>query len=239
MDISIDMIDVGSRVRKDVGDVVALANSIRENGLISPIMLTFDGDIPNGRYILVAGERRLQALKQLGITTLVEGEHFKWKKDIDEYRRMAIELEENIRRKQFTWSEEVLGKQKLLEIYQNIYGAPSMGALTRQEAKGLKPQGFGVRKLADLLNESPSNTSDDLELAALVTKIPILAKEESKEAARRKLGLAVRVMAGQNNPVPVQPLIFKILITCVSEAHQKALLIQLRTAGLDCKPLIS
>jgi len=238
VEIPIDLIDVGSRVRKEIGDVDSLARSIEENGLISPIMLTTDGT-NGGRYVLVAGERRLRAMQKLGISTLIEGEHFKWKQDIDEYRKIAIELEENIRRKQFTWSEEVLGKQKLLEIYQNIYGAPSAGAQTRQERMGLKPVGFGVRKLSELLGESATNTSDDLELAALVTKIPSLATEDSKDAARRKLTLAVKIMAGQSIAPIVQPLVFKILITCQSEAHQKILLHQLRTAGLDCKPLVS
>lgn len=230
-------ISVNGRMRKDLGDVDTLAKSIDENGLISPITLTEE----NGKVILVAGERRLTALKKLGVTELIEGEHFKWRADIanDQYRKTAIELEENIRRKQLSWSEEVIGKQKLLEIYQNIYGAPSAGAVTRQERLGLRPQGFGVRKLSELLGESATNTSEDLELAALVTKLPALASEPSKEAARRKLDLALKIAGGTFSPRVAAPLVYKIIITCQSEEHQQLLLTQFRSVGLDCKPIVA
>lgn len=238
-----DPIPIGSivvrpeRMRKDMGDIDSLAKSIEENGLISPLTLVPE----NGSIILIAGERRLTALKKIGVTHLVYGMHFTWRDDVsnDEYRKTAIELEENIRRRSLTWHEEVLGKQKLLDIYQKIYGPPSSGQVTRDERLGLKPQGFGVRKLADLLGESATNTSEDLELAALVTKIPALKGQPTKEAARRTLGLAVRVMIGQNQPKEAKPLAYKILIECESENHQATLLAQLRGAGLKCTPIVA
>lgn len=225
------------RMRKDLGDINGLARSIEDNGLISPITLVPE----NGTIELAAGERRLSALKKLGITHLVYGLHFTWRDDVsgDEYRKTAIELEENIRRRQLNWSEEVLGKQRLLEIYQKIYGPPSEGQPTRQEQKGIKPHGFGVRKLADLLGESATNTSEDLELAALVTKLPALKAEPTKEAARRKLDLAVRVITGQAQPKIAKPLVFKIIIECESENHQAVLLEQLRGIGLKCQPIVA
>lgn len=236
----VSMVDVviPDRMRKELGDIDSLAKSIQENGLICPVTLTMNGD---NKPIIVAGHRRLFALKKLGITELLEGEHFKWRGDIinNEYRRTAIELEENIRRKQLNWSEEIAGKQKLLEIYEHIYGPPSGGAITRQERTGLKPQGFGVRKLAELLGESATNTSEDLQLAALVQKLPALAAEPTKEAARRKLELALKIQGGFTLAREAAPLVYKILVTCQSEAHQSALLIQFRAAGLDCKPLVA
>lgn len=240
MDIPIDMVEVQARSRKELGDIDSLAKSIQENGLISPITLTEDGD-GTGRYILVAGARRLEAFKKLGIKILVQDEHYRWRADIanDAYRKMAIEYEENIRRKQFTWSEEIMAKQKLLEIYERIYGPPSSGAITRQERVGLKPQGFGVRKLAELLGESATNTSEDLQLAALVSKLPALAAEPTKEAARRKLELALKIQGGFSLAREAAPLMYKIIITCLSEAHQTTLLAQLRADGLDCKPIIA
>lgn len=50
---------VGERHRKDLGDVAALAASIREVGLLHPVVITPDN-------ILIAGERRLEACKRLG-----------------------------------------------------------------------------------------------------------------------------------------------------------------------------
>jgi N6-adenosine-specific RNA methylase IME4/ParB-like chromosome segregation protein Spo0J len=57
--MSIDAIKVGVRVRKDMGDIDALALSINELGLLQPIGVRPDGT-------LVCGERRLRAVGKLG-----------------------------------------------------------------------------------------------------------------------------------------------------------------------------
>jgi hypothetical protein len=58
--ISIDKIRVGSRHRKDLGDIAAFAANIAEiGGLLHPIVIRPDGT-------LIAGERRLAACKLLG-----------------------------------------------------------------------------------------------------------------------------------------------------------------------------
>lgn len=54
-------IDVGFRYRQDLGDLRSLAQSIGEVGLLHPIVIT-----PEGR--LIAGQRRLEACRQLGWT---------------------------------------------------------------------------------------------------------------------------------------------------------------------------
>ena len=62
MVISVDKIIVKDRIRKDFGDIAELAADIKENGLISPIVVNKD-------YALLAGERRLRAVKHLGHTS--------------------------------------------------------------------------------------------------------------------------------------------------------------------------
>ena len=48
--------------RKQIGDVTDLANSIKANGLLSPLSV-----VPNGeRFRVIAGHRRLAACKQAG-----------------------------------------------------------------------------------------------------------------------------------------------------------------------------
>lgn len=235
--VKVDEVQVQTRMRKDLGDIDGLAKSITENGIICPIVLTLEGDVP----VLIAGERRFTALKKLGVSELLENEHFKWRDDVanDTYAKTAIELEENIRRKSLNWSEEIIGKQRLLEYYERKYGPPSGGAPSRAESKGLKPQGFGVRKLSEMLGESATQTSEDLQLAALITKIPLLQQEPSKEAARRKLDLAMKIATGNNTPRVVAPLIYKILITCESEGHQRILMEQLVGIGLKCQAIVA
>ncbi len=57
--MQIDDIQIGFRYRKDLGDLRALANSIADVGLLHPVVVT-----PEGR--LIAGQRRLEACRQLG-----------------------------------------------------------------------------------------------------------------------------------------------------------------------------
>lgn len=59
--MQIEEIQVGFRYRKDLGDLRALADSIAEVGLLHPVVVT-----PSGR--LIAGQRRLEACRQLGWT---------------------------------------------------------------------------------------------------------------------------------------------------------------------------
>lgn len=56
---SLDSITIGTRHRTDLGDIDALADSIRREGLLQPITVTPDG-------ALVCGRRRLEALRKLG-----------------------------------------------------------------------------------------------------------------------------------------------------------------------------
>jgi len=57
-------IKVGDRFRKKLGNIDLLAQSIKEEGLLYPILVDKDGN-------LIDGQRRLVALKQLGIKETV------------------------------------------------------------------------------------------------------------------------------------------------------------------------
>lgn len=63
LDRSLDSITVGSRYRKDPGDLSKLIASIEQRGMLQPITITPEG-------ILVCGWRRLEAVRRLGWTTL-------------------------------------------------------------------------------------------------------------------------------------------------------------------------
>jgi DNA modification methylase len=189
--VNISDIVVQSRIRKDLGDIPGLANSIKENGLIEPIVLTHDYFDTNPFIKLVAGERRLTALKSLGIQELTHAVHYVWRSELesdDPKKKLlfsAIEMEENVRRKDLSWQEQVLGKAKLLAIMQEIHGLPTGGRPSEAQKSSGQP-GFGVRKLAIMLGESVAQTSEDLSLAALLDKVPSLKGEANREDARRK-----------------------------------------------------
>lgn len=189
--IKVSEIEVGDRLRKDYGDISDLAKSIKEFGIIQPIVLTnYENKIS-----LVAGGRRLTAIKSLGIAELEHGVGFVWNSELQgsfntsddfQLKKRSIEMEENLKRKDLSWTEQVLGKQKLLALMQEIHGQPIVGRPSASDKASSSP-GFGVNKLAAMLGESNAQTSLDLELAALITKVPSLQKEATREDAKRKL----------------------------------------------------
>ena len=188
--LQIDDIVIDDRVRKDYADLQGLIESIRRFGIIQPIVLQRRGH----DAVLVAGGRRLAALRKSNFKYLTHGKEYIWRdEDLStssgNIRLQAVELEENLRRSDLTWSEVILGKQKLFALMRSIHGEATMGR---------NNEGFGVRSLAAMLGENPSTTSRDLELAGFVEKHPLLAKLPTAADARRKLGVAVTVAAMQS-----------------------------------------
>lgn len=86
-----------------------LAQSIRERGLISPITVTERGS----EYILVAGERRLRACKQLGFDTIPS--YFRTVESDEELMELA--LIENVQRENLNPIEEAMAYKALIERY--------------------------------------------------------------------------------------------------------------------------
>lgn len=92
---SIAEISIGTRVRKDPGDLAALADSIGRLGMLHPIVIAPTGD-------LLAGWRRLEAAKLLGL----EEVPVRIAMDVaDLHDALAVESDENAMRKDFTPSE--------------------------------------------------------------------------------------------------------------------------------------
>ena len=89
----IDSITIGDRHRKDMGDIDGLARSIAEIGLLHPVVVT-----PAG--LLIAGQRRLEACKRLGLVDVPVT-------IVDLADVVRGEKAENEERKDFTWSEKV------------------------------------------------------------------------------------------------------------------------------------
>ena len=116
MQIPVDSITVPDRVRKDPGNLESLMASLKRVGLINPILVT-------PTYELIAGYRRLTAAQELGWQS-IEAEIAQ---AADEVRRLEMELEENVYRKDFT-PEEILAGYKKLEALRH----PSVGRRMRK-----------------------------------------------------------------------------------------------------------
>jgi ParB family chromosome partitioning protein len=92
----------------DHGELAELADSIREHGVIQPIIVEERGD---GTYTIVAGERRTRAAKIAGLTEIPA----LVRKYSDE-KRMAVSLIENIQRSGLNPMEEALAYKRLMEL---------------------------------------------------------------------------------------------------------------------------
>ncbi|MDR0403148.1 MAG: ParB N-terminal domain-containing protein [Treponema sp.] len=102
MQIFIEDVIVKKRIRKEMGDLEALAESMNRVGQLAPIVLT-------EKNVLLSGGRRLEAAKRLGwrtinaiVTKLPEG-----------VSALEIEIEENKQRRDFSPEESAAAMKKL------------------------------------------------------------------------------------------------------------------------------
>lgn len=138
-----------------------LGESIREHGLLQPVVV-----IPNGdRWILVAGERRLRAHKLMEIPTI---RAIVAEVDLGELRMRELALVENIQR-------ENLNPVELAQAYQELL---SVHGITHEE-------------LAHLVHKSRSQITNTLRLLSLTdyAKSKLLEQKITQGHAKVLVGL--------------------------------------------------
>jgi ParB/RepB/Spo0J family partition protein len=88
----------------DEADLKELAQSIKENGVIEPIIIR-----PNGKgYAIIAGERRWRAAKMARLATIPSVI-----RDVTDQEVLKLQLIENVQRKGVPFMEEAYGLQRL------------------------------------------------------------------------------------------------------------------------------
>ena len=85
-----------------------LANSIKQYGILQPIIVQKNGDM----YAIIAGERRWRAAKEAGLTEVPV-----IVRDYDKQKVMEISIIENIQREDLNPIEEAMAYQSLMEEY--------------------------------------------------------------------------------------------------------------------------
>jgi ParB family chromosome partitioning protein len=96
--------------RKALGDLHDLAESIREKGVLEPLLVRF---IPFEEvYYIISGERRYHAAREAGLRELPCIE-----KSVDDAETLEIALIENLQRKDLTPFEEADGLCRLAEQF--------------------------------------------------------------------------------------------------------------------------
>ena len=96
--------------RREIGDLTELSNSIKEKGVLEPLLVK--PDRKTGTYMIIAGERRWRASQLAGLTEVPCIEL-----DLDEKGVAEIALIENLQRKDLTIWEEADGLAALKEKF--------------------------------------------------------------------------------------------------------------------------
>lgn len=170
-EIDISNITEGERARLDYGDIDSLTEDIKKNGLISPIALL---ELSDGKYRLLAGGRRIRALRKANITMIAA--HI-YDHKLTDAEMLAIELAENIQRKELEWDESVAIKKRLHDLLVSIHG--------EKVSRSPDAVGHSMADTAALLGESQANLSRDIQLAKMIERAPELATAKNKSTAAK------------------------------------------------------
>ncbi len=110
--LSVDRLRPGKyqpRSKMDAASLAELADSIREQGVMQPILVR---PVDGGRFEIVAGERRWRAAQQAGlrqIPALI--------KNVPDQAALAVALIENIQREDLNPIEEAKGLKRLIDEF--------------------------------------------------------------------------------------------------------------------------
>ena len=181
--ININHIASAGRIREDLGDLNELARSIKDKGLIQPIAVESHGD---NTYTLLAGGRRLEACRMVSMAEIpvriYDG-------PLSDLERRSIELEENVRRKDLEFQEEVNLQREIHNLQVAIHGEKFGPARTDLE-HALLPEGHSMRDTAKLLDRDVSTVSRDIKLANAMDELPDLGWDKCKNKAEAQKLLA-------------------------------------------------
>lgn len=128
------------RQRRELKNIPELAESFQRIGQINPIVITQD-------HLLVAGERRLAAAELAGWTHI----NIQFVEDLSDYELQTIELEENIKRENLPWQDEVAALERFHKL------------------KVAHEPGWSQEQTADAVGLSRPEVSKKLQVAAHMT----------------------------------------------------------------------
>ncbi len=175
------------RSRFDEEALVSLTDSVRELGVLQPVLVR---DLGNGRYALIAGERRWRAARRAGLPTIPAVV-----RTVDDRNSLEQALVENLHREDLNALEEAAAYQQLIDEF-----------------------GLSQDQVATRVGKSRSAVSNTLRLFRLpgVVQRMVASAELSAGHARALLGsqdrsfqeaLAARVVAEGLNVRQVEELV--------------------------------
>lgn len=170
---SIQLADPSPNIDKD--QLQGIIDSFKEIGQSHPLIVRPANNSATS-YILVSGEKRLLAAKELGWTE-VEADV----REVDEKSGKIIRLHENLKRFNLPWHEQVVLVEQLHVLRQAEHGVATRG----RPEKDVPKVGWTIRDTADELSVGIGNLSEDLTLARAIRTNPRLLDIKDKKTAIR------------------------------------------------------
>lgn len=162
--------------RKDMGDIESLTLSIKEQGVLEPILVNKEDQ----RYRIISGERRFRASTAAGLETIPCVI-----KNLDENQILEIALVENLQRKDLHPFEEADGLQVLLKKFNYTH---------EHIAKKIGKSRSSVTEILTLAN-LPDEVRDAA-LAAEITAKTMLLGVARLETVEEQLAMIQRIAQG-------------------------------------------
>lgn len=188
MIVTVDDVVVKERIREELGEpeIKELMESLLALGQLQPIVVRENGD---GKYELVAGERRLVACARLAKENKAIKGHevgYIWAEPRDSvapHVQLQMEFDENMKRKDFTYIEKARFIRKFHETMEEQ--AKDVGAQWSNELTAVS------------LRLSPASISHYLRIEEAVKTDPMIAKAVTLGAAVKRMKLVEKQRARQ------------------------------------------
>jgi DNA modification methylase len=171
--VKLETIIEGERFREEYGDLTSLIESMKSEGIITPIAIKDNGD---GTYKLLAGGRRFRAATEACFDEVPCNIYPPTLNSVEE---RIIELMENVERRDLTWLEQAKLKKEIHRLHIQLYG----------EKKSTSPDapGWTLGSTANLFGDAKSTTHRDIKLAEAAEQFPELSQAKSAAEADKMI----------------------------------------------------
>lgn len=165
------------RQRKTI-DTSDLEPSIKARGVLQPIIVTKD-------HVLVAGERRLTACLKLGLPQIP----VRYLEDLPPLELKIIELEENAKRKDLTWQENVRAVAEIHSAYSDL--ALQIGGKPWTMTATAESLGVSLALITQYLRVFSELSSDRVRLAASASQAyNLLSRKDERKITEAMTDIA-------------------------------------------------
>lgn len=178
LSVSSIIVDRPQRQRRTVGSVQDLADSIKRIGVLNPITITREN-------CLIAGERRLEACRLLGGDFKIP---VRYLDELDPLELQLIELDENLRRSELSWADQV---RAVASMHQILKQKNPDGWTQEDTAKYL---GHSFAYISKSLAVASHLSDDKVKKAENLSKAISHIERESKRAVANELNTLFEVL---------------------------------------------